>query len=247
MESELYDVIRRTEADHWWYVGRRRIVFDRVERCLHASPNPAVLDIGCGTGFTLEALRRRGPGRLVGLDLSTKALAFCRARGLTGLVQGDAARLPFRDRSFDVVLALDLIEHVEDDRAALAGLMRALKPGGHLIVFTPAFPFLWSVQDRVSHHFRRYTRSELRAKLQAAGYTVDKLSYANTLLFPLVAAGRLALRLSGRSDRVTSENELHPAWSNGLLTAVFSIERHLLRWTDLPVGVSLLAIATRPS
>jgi len=247
MESELYDVISRTEADHWWYVGRRRIVFDWVERCLRGSRDPAILDIGCGTGFNLEELRRRRLGGVVGLDLSAKALGYCRTRGLRRLVQGDAARLPCRDASFDIVLALDLIEHVEDDRAALAGLMRTLKPGGHLIVFTPAFPFLWSVQDRVSHHFRRYTRSELRAKLQAAGYTVDKLSYANTLLFPLVAAGRLALRLSGRAERVTSENELHPAWSNAFLTAVFSTERHLLRWTDLPVGVSLLAVATRPS
>jgi SAM-dependent methyltransferase len=246
MESELYDVIRRTEADHWWYVGRRRIVFDWVERYLGAARRGAVLDIGCGTGYNLEELRHRGV-TAVGLDLSEKALSFCRDRGLRRLVQGDAARLPCRDAAFDVVLALDLIEHVEDDGAALAGLMRALKPGGRLIVFTPAFPFLWSVQDRVSHHYRRYTRAELGAKLRGAGYTVDKLSYANTLLFPVVAAGRMALRLSGRADRVTSENELHPSWSNGILTAIFSAERVLLRWANLPVGVSLLAVASRPA
>jgi len=245
MESELYDVIRRTEASHWWYVGRRRIVFDWVEQ--YVGDAPSVLDIGCGTGFNLEELRRRGVPNGVGLDVSAKALAFCRERGLRRLVQGDAARLPYRDASFDVVLALDLIEHVEDDRAALAGLLRALKPGGRLIVFTPALPFLWSAQDRVSHHYRRYTRSALRSKLRSTGFAVDKLSYVNTLLFPVVFAGRLALRLSGRADRLTSENELHPSWSNGLLTSVFSTERVMLRWANLPIGVSLFAIASRPS
>ena len=138
------------------------------------------------------------------LDLSAKALSFCRDRGLEQLVRGDAAQPPFGDGTFDIVLALDLIEHVEDDRAALSGLWRVLKPGGRLIVFTPAFQFLWSAQDRVSHHFRRYTAPELRSKLVEAGYAIDKLSYANTLLFPVVWGGRALLRLSFRSGEVSS-------------------------------------------
>jgi hypothetical protein len=120
-----------------------------------------------------------------------------------------------------------------------------LRPGGRLILFTPAFSFLWSAQDRVSHHYRRYTASELRDKLDAAGYRIDKLSYANTVLFPVVWLGRALLRATGRDAALTSENTLHPGWSNGVLAALFSMERPLLRRWNLPFGVSLLAVASR--
>lgn len=246
MDAELYDVIRDTEQRHWWYVGRRRLVFDCLARILPDYPRPRVLDIGCGTGFNLHTLRELGVHDAVGLDVSSTALAHCRTRHLPLLVQGDGARLPFRPHSFDIVLALDVIEHIQDDRAALNGLLEILRPGGRLVLFTPAFGFLWSAQDRVSHHFRRYTAPELRTKLDAAGYRVEKLSYANTILFPIVWAGRTWLRLSGKSETVTDENHLHPSWSNGVLTALFSMERPLLRRWNLPFGVSLLAVATRP-
>jgi len=246
MDVELYDTIRRVEATHWWYVGRRAVVFDAFTRVLAEYERPRVLDFGCGTGFNLEAARALGVHDGVGIDLSSRALSLCRERGLHRLVRGDAAAPPFGDATFDVVLALDLIEHVEDDRAALRGLLRVLRPGGRLIVFTPAFQFLWSVQDRVSHHFRRYTASELRTKLSDAGYAVDKLSYANMLLFPIVLAGRLTLRVSGRDRQVSSENDLHPAASNAILARIFSAERPLLRRWNLPFGVSLLAVAARP-
>lgn len=245
MQHELYAQIRNIEADHWWYIGRRRIAFEWIARALASHRHPRVLDIGCGTGFNLEELRARGVGRAVGLDIATDALVYCRERGLRALVRGDGSRLPFADGSFDVITALDLIEHLDDDEGALREMLRVLAPGGHVVIFTPAFRFLWSLQDVVSHHFRRYTSSELRDKLRAAGLEVSKISYANTLLFPLVYAGRLALRVTGRAERL-SENELHPAWSNRLLAAIFGAEARLLRHVSLPYGVSLLACATRP-
>ncbi|TMJ97029.1 MAG: class I SAM-dependent methyltransferase [Actinobacteria bacterium] len=246
MDVELYDTIHRVEATHWWYVGRRAVVFDTLTRVLADYERPRVLDLGCGTGFNLEAARTLGVPDGVGVDLSIRALSFCRERGLRRLVRGDAAAPPFCDAMFDIVLALDVIEHVEDDRAALGELLRVLRPGGRLIVFTPAFQFLWSVQDRVSHHYRRYTATELRTKLSDAGYVVDKVSYANMLLFPVVLAGRLALRISGRDRRVSSENDLHPTGSNSVLARIFSAERPLLRRWNLPFGVSLLAVAAKP-
>jgi SAM-dependent methyltransferase len=245
VQHELYGQIRKIEADHWWYVGRRRVAFEWIARALHGHAQPRVLDIGCGTGFNLDELGARGVARAVGLDISADALAYCRERRLTTLVRGDGSRLPFTDASFDLVIALDLIEHLEDDEAALKELARVLAPGGQVIIFTPAYRFLWSLQDVVSHHYRRYTAADLRRKLDAAGFEIAKLSYANTLLFPLVYAGRLALRASGRNERL-SENELHPAWSNGVLTTIFSAEAALLRHVNFPFGVSLLACATRP-
>ena len=245
MQHELYGQIRRIEADHWWYVARRRITFDWIQAALDRQPHPRVLDIGCGTGLNLEELRARGVTHAVGMDISAAALTHCRERRLPALLRGDGSRLPFLDATFDVIIALDLIEHIEQDDEALREIARVLRPGGQVVLFTPAFRFLWSLQDVVSHHFRRYTSAELRAKLRAAGLDVHKLSYANTFLFPLVYAGRLALRLSRRADRL-SENQLHPAWSNRLLAAVFGAERAIIRRVSFPFGVSLLAVAERP-
>jgi SAM-dependent methyltransferase len=242
VDRHLYAEIDRIEHDHWWYVGRRAIVFDWVSRAARDRSN-RILDIGCGTGYNVAYLQSLGFESVVGLDLAPDALAFARARGLRRLVQGDATRAPFRRQSFDLVLALDLIEHVEDDGQALHGLFDLLRPGGTLLVFTPAYRFLWSRQDEVSHHFRRYTASELQSKIEAAGFTVAKLSYANTLLFPVVWAGRLARKL--RPNRRVSENEMHPAWANRWLQAVFAAERPLLRHLNLPFGVSLLCLARK--
>ncbi len=245
MKKEIYSQIQAIERTHWWYVARRKIIFDWVFRTLADHPAAHVLDIGCGTGFNIEHVRARYGGQVVGLDLSTDALAFCRSRNLPDLVGGDSTCLPFRSASFDVIMALDLIEHLDDDRAALREFARLLRPGGVLIIFAPAFNFLWGLQDIVGHHRRRYTAGELRNKLDQAGLCVGKLSYANMALFPLIWGGRTALRLFGHDARVVSENDLHPGWSNGLLQAIFAAERPLLRRVNLPFGVSLLCVAKR--
>ena len=245
MDQALYQQIQKIERDHWWYVARRTIIFDWVLRQARRFSAPRVLDIGCGTGFNIECLKRHGLTNVVGLDVSSDALTFCRSRQLTALVRGDATRAPFRDGAFDLILALDLIEHVQDDETAVRGLASLLAPNGALVVFTPAFQFLWGHQDEVSHHYRRYTAAGLRATLERAGLRVDKLTYANTLLFPVVWAGRVAQRMRG-AGHATSENEMHPAWSNGVLRAIFAAERPLLRRMNLPFGVSLLALAIKP-
>ncbi len=244
MRRELYGEIRRREADHWWYVGRQRILFDWTRRAVARRTAPRLLDVGCGTGFNLEGLRALGVAGAVGLDVSAEALAYCQARGLRRLVRADGALLPFADSSFDVVLAFDLLEHLKDDESALERIAGVLRPGGALIVFTPAYRFLWSLQDEVSHHVRRYTAGELGRKLTGAGFEIVKLSYANTLLFPAVWAGRLALRWRRRSAP-EHELDLHPAWSNRLLGRVFAWESRLLRHVNLPFGVSLLSLAVR--
>src|SRR4051812_13524637 len=106
MEREMYGTVRRIEATHWWYVGRRRIVLDWVCR-LTPGGRPRILDLGCGTGFNLEHLPKLFPCDVVGADISGDALEFCRTRRLSALVQADAAHPPFRDGSFDIILALD--------------------------------------------------------------------------------------------------------------------------------------------
>jgi SAM-dependent methyltransferase len=243
VDRQLYSEIRRIEADHWWYVGRRRILFPWIQEAASAHTSPRILDVGCGTGFNLEQLAAAGFSRAVGLDPSSDALMDCRSRRTCTLVQANGAFLPFAASSFEVVVALDVIEHIQDDESALKEIARVLAPGGTLVLFTPAYRFLWSAQDDRSHHFRRYTSRELRAKLTRSGLQLRKLTYANTFLFPIVLAGRVVLKLSG--GQAASENHLHPAWSNGLLAAVFGAEAGVLKHVDLPFGVSLLAVATR--
>jgi SAM-dependent methyltransferase len=245
MKHEMYEHIYGVERGHWWYVARRAIVFEWLLGLLVDHAAPRVLDVGCGTGFNLECLREAGYDRAVGLDLSSEALAFCQSRALPCLIQGDGVCPPLRDGSFDVILALDMVEHLPDDARALAAFARLLKPGGSLVLFVPAFRFLWGLQDEVSHHYRRYTAGELRGKVATAGLSIRKLTYVNAFLFPLILGGRLVLRLLGNEIRGVSENDLHPGWSNGLLQAIFAAERPLLRHVNLPFGVSLFCIATK--
>lgn len=245
MKKEMYSHIQNVEQAHWWYVARRKIIFDWVFRMLADSPAPRVLDMGCGTGFNVEYLRDNGYSRVVGLDFSTEALILCQSRNLPYLVCGDGTRSPLRDESFDVIMALDLIEHLDDDVQTLRECARLLRPNGSLVIFVPAFSFLWSLQDEVSYHCRRYTVGELGQKLETVGLSIHKLTYANAFLFPLIWAGRIVLRLSGYDIQGTSENDLHPNWSNGLLQAIFAAERPLLRYVSFPFGVSLFGIAKK--
>ncbi|MFQ5611549.1 MAG: class I SAM-dependent methyltransferase [Anaerolineae bacterium] len=243
----MYSHIYGLEQTHWWYVARRKIIFDWVLRVLADYSAPQILDAGCGTGFNLEHLRANNYANVTGLDFSGEALRFCRSRHLTALACGDATRPPLRCESFEAIMALDLIEHLQDDVSALRELSRLLRPGGSLIIFTPAFNFLWGLQDEVSHHYRRYTAADLRQKLETAGLMIDKLTYANMLLFPLIWAGRRVLRFSDNKIDGVSENDLHPTWSNGFLQAIFAAERPLLRYLNLPFGVSLFCIARKPA
>jgi SAM-dependent methyltransferase len=226
-------------------VARRRIIFDWAWSTLSQYEQPRILDVGCGTGYNISYLREHGFNEVVGLDFSQTALAFCRQRNIGNVVCGDATLPPFSDNVFDMILALDIVEHLEDDQKALLAWYRLLKPGGSLLIFTPAFPLLWSLQDEVGHHFRRYRESELRHKQEAAGFHIARISYANFFLFPLVWAGRTAFRWWGNSDKVVSEADLHPTWTNGILKCIFAAERPLLRYIRFPFGVSLISLATK--
>ena len=170
MQPHTYPILYEVEEKHWWFVGRRRIVASFVaEICRKMGRHPTrILDVGCGTGANLEMLSQFGDAE--GVDVSQEALAFCRARGLERIRHGEAERLPYEDESFDLVTALDVVEHLDDDVAGLCEMRRVLRPGGHALLFVPAFMFLWGVQDDVSHHRRRYTLSQLRRVVGQAGF-----------------------------------------------------------------------------
>ncbi len=181
------------------------------------------------------------------MDRSARALSFSRTRGLRELVGGDAGALPFDSATFDAVVALDVVEHCADDGRVVSELARVLKPGGTLVVTVPAFQALWSEHDEALHHLRRYRRHQVRALLDGAALEIRTLSYFNTLLFPAIAAVRLGKRLLPRRRVPQSDASTPPKLLNELLWLIFSLERRLLRRVRLPVGVSILAVATRPA
>lgn len=244
METDYFERLYGLEEVHWWHATRRRMVLDQVDRRYGATADLRVLDVGCGTGRMLSELGRRGLA--VGLDLSDEALHFCRERGHERVLKADLLGLPFPDDSFDVVTALDVLEHIEDHVGALRECVRVLQPGGRMFVFVPAHRWLWSLQDEVSHHFRRYTAPTLRSAVVEAGFTVERLTYVNAFLLPVIVAGRLWLRALLRFKHVDDENELHPGWSNGVLARIFGAEIGLLRRGDLPIGASLLCVCRAP-
>src|SRR6266849_571099 len=183
MEQHTYSIMYEVEGKHWWFAGRRRIIAGFVERVCRdlGKQRPRILDVGCGTGANLQMLAQFGAAE--GVDVSAEALDFCRARGLAEVKQGAAESLPFTDGSFDLVTGLDVVEHLDDDVAGLREMRRVLSVGGRVLLFVPAFMFLWGVQDDVSHHRRRYTLSELKGKLRDAGLVVERASYANITFF----------------------------------------------------------------
>ena len=246
MQPHTYAIMREVEDKHWWYVGRRRIIADFVRRIceqLRAERNsePRILDIGCGTGGNLETLS--GFGQAEGVDISIEALDFCRARGLNNVREGAAETLPYESESFDLVTGLDVVEHLDDDVSGLREMRRVLRPGGRMLLFVPAFMFLWGVQDDVSHHRRRYTLSELKQKLQQAGMNVERASYANISFFGPILLGRLFMRVSGL--RPASENNINIGTLNGLFGKILGAESWWLSRMSFPFGVSIICVARR--
>lgn len=243
MQRHTYSIMYEVEETHWWFVGRRRIIQSFVERiCREVKDRtPRILDVGCGTGANLELLARYGAAE--GVDVSPEALAFCRARGLENVRQGEAERLPYEDDTFDLVTGLDVVEHLDDDLAGLSEMRRVLRPGGRALLFVPAFMFLWGVQDDISHHRRRYRIPELRSVVKKAGFEVERTTYANLTFFAPILLGRALMKATGL--RPASENNINVSALNGVLGRLLGAESSLLRHLNFPFGVSALCVARK--
>jgi SAM-dependent methyltransferase len=245
MERHTYAIMYEVEGSHWWFAGRRRILESFVKEIVAKldvqGRAPRILDVGCGTGANLEMLAQFGETE--GVDVSEDALAFCRARGLTKVTLGAAEHLPYADGSFDLVTALDVVEHLDDDAGGLREMRRVLHPDGRALLFVPAFMWLWGVQDDVSHHRRRYTLPQLKARVREAGFEVERATYANVTFFAPILAGRLLMRATGA--RPASENNINVTALNGVLGHIFGAERFWLRRLNFPFGVSAVCVARR--
>ncbi len=200
-----------------------------------------ILDVGCGTGANLEMLSQFGDAE--GVDVSDDALEFCRAKGLK-VHKGLAEELPFEDGEFDIVTALDVVEHLDDDIAGLKEMNRVLRSGGKALFFVPAFMWLWGVQDDISNHRIRYTRKQIVERLEAAGFVTERATYANITFFAPILGGRLLMKLTGLKPE--SENNINVSALNGFFGKIFSAEQYWLQKANFPFGVSIVVAASKP-
>lgn len=246
MRADHYDTHHALEKTHWWFTARRSIVLRLLDREIKLEPalrRPLrLLDVGCGTGGMLSHLSRYGS--VVGVDPAPQAVAYASAMAQFDVRNGGLPTdLPFEaGELFDIITLLDVLEHVDADVEALNQLRARLTPGGRLLITVPAFQFLWSGHDVINEHKRRYTRAELKDKLEASGFHVRVLSYCNSTLFLPIAAIRL-LRRNLRVDQEKAYLGTVPEPMNSLLHALFASERYLIPSIRLPFGVSLVAVA----
>jgi SAM-dependent methyltransferase len=244
MEREQYAIMARREERHWWYAGMRRVALSVLERVLDGRRGLRVLDAGCGTGGTTVELRAFG--EVVGVDLAWEALEPARARGLRDLARASIERLPFRDGSFDAATSFEVLYHlgVANDGCALEEVHRVLKPGGLLLLRVPAHDWLRGEHDRLVHTRHRYAWGEVADMLRAAGFHVEQLSWANTLLFPTAVAKRVFERFQGESSDAEPDLWQPPGPINALLEGAVAIESVLIpHRVPLPFGLSILGVA----
>ena len=245
--DQLLDATARAEREHFWFRGFRRFVSPLLARASAGTPNPRILDCGCGTGNNLRMLRAYG--NACGIDLTFSGLAYARRNGERQVAQASALMLPFSDDVFNLVTSFDVIYAFDDEMAAVAlrEMWRVLRPGGSLVLNVAALPMLRGNHSILGGEVQRYTRSGLRRHLERAGFEVRRLTYTNLAILPVVAAVRFAQRLrQGGHELSDSEMTVPKAPVNLTLAALLAVESYALRVADMPLGSSLLTMATKP-
>ena len=240
MEPDIYRQSYNLEKEHWWYSARRAIILYFFKLYRDSSPSVRLLDAGCGTGYTLAQLSKYG--NAFGVDLSRDAVGLSQKRNLERLQFASLDKLPFKDSVFDWIFSLDTIEHLENDAVVLAEFSRVCKKDGYFFLCVPAHQFLWSGEDTVSHHKRRYTNKSFAALINSADLKIKKITHFNFLLFPFIAVIIFIKNLLNRHD--SSVNKV-PNFINNILRLIFASERFILKYFNMPFGVSIMCIAQK--
>lgn len=241
MQNASFQLMRRVEKDHWWWRVRRLLVKQLLKEYFKKTgAEVKILDLGCGIGQTSKMLE--GYGEVYSLDASAEAVRYCREIGLKNVLSGDAENLPFADDAFDLVVALDVLEHVQNDAAAVKEIRRVLKKNGLFVCFVPALRALWSEQDEILKHFRRYDKKSFSG-LFAGGWITEKISFFNFFLFFPVFVWRTVLKLSGKKQKKDEAEKF--SFLNKVFYFIFRSESPVLKIINLPIGVSILGVVRK--
>lgn len=237
MEQRLYKQMSELEDTHWWFIARRRIVAAIVKKYApELKESSEVLDAGCGTGGNLNYFKNLYPN-IKGMEMNLQACELAVKKTGVQVEYGKFPdEIPFKDTEFDLVLMLDVLEHLDDDILALNNIRKIIKNKKYLVATVPAFNFLWSGHDEIHHHKRRYTLEELRKKAEKCGFVPIYSSYFNFLLFPLILIYRI-LKIDNSDDLQAVQPAL-----NIFLSRVMSFEAKLMKYCRLPFGCSLLMV-----
>jgi len=239
MRKALYDELYNTEEIYWWFRARRSIIHSLIGR-YHKGPEPSILDIGCGAGYNLKYLSTYFKN-VTGMDSSEHALACCRERGVPAEKGSLPDEAPFESGSFDIVLMMDVLEHIEDDRSAVEEVCRLLRGCGLIIITVPAHGFLWTSHDELHSHKRRYETCDIRKLFKGLPFEQLLLSQFNTLLSPPIVASRLLSRIRRCRSEKAGINLL-PGPINKLLESIFEAEKFVIPHIPLPFGISIIAV-----
>lgn len=237
-----YKYMYELENYHWWFVSRRRLAMHIMKSFPMESPK--ILDVGCGTGGNLLSFGQIGPA--FGLDISEKAVEFCMKRGLKNVMLSSAEKIKHADRAFDIIVCLDLLEHVINPVETLLEIKRVLKNRGKIVITVPAFRILWSQHDEALCHLRRYEKESLLSDLQEAGLKVEKMGYFFFTSFFVVAPVRIMRRFFVSADKKQSDTTtLPPRVLNELLKVLFNIEMKIADRINLPLGTTIYAVVSK--
>ena len=245
MKALLHKQYQELEESHWWFVVRRKIIFGLIKNIVDERKEAAILDFGCNSGVFVNYLQQQGYNAK-GVDVSEEAINFGRERGTRNLVHfkanvQDLEKEIYPGQKFDIILALDVLEHIQDDQKDFNFLWEKLNPGGSLIVTVPAYMWMWGVQDVVSEHKRRYSASSLKKLTNCrSDLFVEKLTYFNTILFLPIVFTRLIQRI--KPPKRVSDFSLNGLFINGFFKYIFGLEKSIIRYTKLPFGVSVLGV-----
>jgi ubiquinone/menaquinone biosynthesis C-methylase UbiE len=247
MDDKLLNRFNRVEKRHWWWEGRREL----VKNLLRGIKPENILDIGCGTGETLSFLKKLySKADLYGIDMSQKAVKYTKQKGHRNVYRGDSIKLPFKNNFFDVVLFLDVLEHIQNDKKAINEAKRVLKKNGIIIITAPALSFIWSKHDSGQGHQRRYTRTAIRKLARDNKLTTTFISYFNFFLSPPIILIRTLSNIPflgwlSNYDSGMNYEIAFLALPNKILKSIFIFEIDLLRYIKYPIGISIAAKFTK--
>lgn len=244
MDEKEYEKMYKLEEDYWWFAGKRYLLSLFLEKYYNGRNDLKILDVGCGTGIVMNMLKKYGD--VCGIDAAKIAIGFCHKRGIKNIKLAKVQHIPYKKGEFDIITCLDVLYHknVEDDVKAMKEMNRVLKPNGHIFITDSAMMCLYGRHDLAHHGIRRYSKKELKNKLKSSGFIIRKLTYYNTLLFPIVCITRKIGNLIGKNKAKSDIQEIN-FFLNWLLEKLFKFELSFLRFIDYPLGVGIFCVAKK--